>query len=57
MIYFRQCSCNAVASCHDGMFCRNVVGIKECGPGVCKTDPNTECGKIQASGALIGCPK
>ena len=29
----------------------------ECGNGVCKTDPNTKCGKLQAAGIKIGCPQ
>ena len=55
MINFRQCHCNV---CHEGMSCRNMVGNdEECGHGVCKTDPNTRCGKMQAAGIKIGCPQ
>ena len=57
MIYFRECYCKTVESCHDGMSCHNIVGHKECGNGVCKTDPNTKCGKLQAAGIKIGCPE
>ena len=55
MIYFRECYCKTVESCHDGMSCHNIVGHKECGNGVCKTDPNTKCGKLQAAGFKIAC--
>ena len=51
MIHFRQCRCN---ECLDGMSC---WGNKECGHGVCKVDPNTKCGKLQAAGIKIGCPE
>ena len=44
-----QCHCNA---CHDGMSCWD---NGECGHGVCKVDPNTKCGKLQAAGFKIAC--
>ena len=50
MIYFRYCNCkegNDGKSCWDNNDC----GLS----GVCKVDPSTKCGKLQAAGFKIAC--